>query len=149
MAFGKIRRWITRKSGVGPIGDFRRWAINFACVFRKAISTFRRWVLRKTPLESEDVARGHAPMRVRIVGADAADQAKPLQRCQMVVQGRDGHFRVLGQPRLGGKAAVVRVVAVAEQPEHDLGGRLQPALGDGLVGGGVAHWGLQKWKKAR
>jgi hypothetical protein len=64
MAFGKIRRWITCKSGDGTICDFWRWAINFAFVFRKAISTFRRGVLRKTPLEAEDLACGHAPMRV-------------------------------------------------------------------------------------
>lgn len=59
-----------------------------------------RVYLRKTPLRSEDVARGHAPVCVRIVGADAADQAKPLQRCQMIVQSGDGHLCVLGQPRL-------------------------------------------------
>ena len=95
--------------------------------------------MRETRLEPQDVARRKTAVAVRIVGADAVDQAGFLQLGEVLVQGGDRHFRILGQPRLRRKTAEIRVVPVAEKPEHDLGGRLQPALLDGPVGGGVAH----------
>ncbi len=52
----------------------------------------------------------------------------------MFVQRRDRHLRVLGQPGLGREAAEVRVMSIAEEPQNDLGGRLQPALLDGPIG---------------
>ena len=139
MALGKIRRWNARKSGVGPIWQFWRWVVSFFHDFSKSVSGFRRWFLRKSGLEPQDVSGGLAAVRVRLLGADAVDQAQFFQRRQVVVQGGDGHFGILGQPRLRRETAEVRVVAIAEKPQHDLGGRLQPALLDGPVGGGVAH----------
>ena len=139
MALGKIRRWNVRKSGVGPIWRFRRWCVIFFQDFNKAVSGFRRWLLWKSGLEPEDVSGGRTPVVVRIVGADAVDQAQVLQCRQMIVEGGDRHFRIFGQPRLGRETAEIRVVPIAEKPQNDLGGRSQPALLDGPVGGGMAH----------
>jgi len=86
------------------------------------------------PLEPEDVARRKTPVVVWIVGADAVDQAQFLQRREVLVQGGDGHFRILGQPRLLRKTAEIQVVTVAEEPQHDLRGRLRPALLDSRCG---------------
>ena len=139
MAFGKIRRWNARKSGDGSICGFRRWVVIFLHDFNKAIVGFRRWFRRKSGLESQDVSGGLAAVRTRIVGAGTVDQAHFFQRAEMIVEGGDGHFRILGQPRLRRETAEVRVVPVTEDPQDDLGGRLQSALPDGPVGGGMAH----------
>ena len=93
--------------------------------------------MRKSGFESEDVPRRLAAVGVRILSADAVDQAQVLQRGEVFVQGGDRHFRVLSQPGLGRKAGEVRVVPVAQKPQHDLGGRPQPALLDGPVGGAM------------
>ena len=51
------------------------------------------------------------------------------------------------RPCLRRETAKIRVVPVAGKPQHDLGGRLQPALLDGPVGGGVAHRGSPEMEK--
>ena len=104
-----------------------------------AISAFRRWLLWKSVLEPQDVAGGLSLVGAGIMGADAVDQAQCLEPGEMVVQRRDRHFRILGQPGLCRKAAEIRIVAVTKMPEHDLGRGLQPALLDGPVGGVMAH----------
>gem|GEM_PF-5617044 len=139
MALGKIRRWNVWKSGDGSIWQFRRWGAVFFHDFNNSIFAFRRWLLRESLLKPEDVARRKTPVVVWIVGADVVDQAQFLQRGEVVVESGDGHFRIFSQPSLRRKTAEIRVVSVAEKLQLDLGGRLQPALLNGPVGGGVAH----------
>ena len=88
MALGKIRRWNTRKSGDGSIWRFRRWIVIFCCDFNKAFSGFRRWFLRESGLEPQDVSGGLAAMSMWILGADAVDQAQLLQRGEVFVRNR-------------------------------------------------------------
>ena len=79
MALGKIRRWNARKSGDGSLCGIRRWILIF-CNFNKAVSGFRRRLLRKSGFESEDVPRRLAAVGVRILSADAVDQAQVVAR---------------------------------------------------------------------
>ena len=67
MAFGKIRRWNARKSGADSIWRFRRWGVIFFHDFHKPVSAFRRWLLRESLFESQNVAVGQTPVAVRIV----------------------------------------------------------------------------------
>ena len=127
----------------------RRWGIIFLHDFNKSVAAFRRWLLRESLLEPDDIAGGKAPMAVGIMGAHAVDQAQSLQRRQMIVQGRDRYFRILGQSRRGRETAEILVVPVAQIPQHDLGCRLQPALLDGPVGGGVAYGRSRDKEKGR
>src|SRR3990167_1590304 len=55
MAFGKIRRWLCRKSGDGSMSGIRSWVtVLFLVRSRKAVSCFRRWLLWKSILGFED-----------------------------------------------------------------------------------------------
>lgn len=106
---------------------------------RKPVSGFRSWLLWKSILEPQDVACGLPLVGAGIMDADPVDQAQFLEPSEVFVQGGDRHFRVVGQPRLRREAAEIRVVPVAEEPEHDLGGGFQPALLDGPDGGFMAQ----------
>ena len=122
------------------MSGIRSWLdLVFLVRSRKAVSGFRSWLWWKAILEPQDVACGEALVGVGILRPDPVDQAQFLQLGEMIVQGRDRHFDVIRQPRLRRKAAEVRVVPVAQKPQHDLGGRLQPALLDGPDGCLVAH----------
>ncbi len=122
------------------MSGIRSWiVVLFLVRSRKAVCGFRSWLLWKAVLEPQDVAGRLALVSAGIVDANAVDQPQFLQLRKMIVQRLDRHFRVLGQPRLGREAAEVGVVPVAEKPQHDLGGRLQPALLDRPDGCLVAH----------
>ncbi len=103
------------------------------------VSGFRSWLWWKSILETQDVACGEALVGVGILRPNAVDQAQLLQPSEVFVQGRNRHFRIVRQPRLRREAAEVGVVPVAQEPEHDLGGRFQPALLDGPDSCLVAH----------
>ena len=98
------------------------------------MSGIRRWLWWKSVLEPQDVACRQALVGVGILRPDPMDQAQFLQFGEMLVQCRDRHFRIVRQPRLRWEAAEVRVVPIAQEPQNDLGGRLQPALLDGPDG---------------
>lgn len=122
------------------MSEFRSWvAVLFALRSGNPISGFRNWLLWKAILEPQDVASGLALVGARIMAAHAVDQAQLLEPGEVVVQCRDRHFRVVRQPRLCRETAEIRVMPVAQKPQHDLGGGLQPALLDGPVCGVVAH----------
>ena len=122
------------------MSGIRSWvAASFFFRSGKAVSCFRSWFWWKAILEPEDIACGQTFMGVRILCPNPVDQAQFLQLGKVVVQRRDRHFRIVGQPRLCREAAEVRVVPVAQESQHDLGGRLQPALLDGPDGRLVAH----------
>ena len=131
MALGKIRRWLCRKSGDGSRSGIRSWVVPlFFLRSQKAVSGFRSWLWWKAILKPQDVARGETLVSVRILRPNSVDQAQFLQSCQMFVQGRNRHFRIVRQPRLRREAAEVGVVPVAQKPQYDLGGRLKPTLLD-------------------
>jgi len=75
---GKIRRWNAGKSGDGSIRRFRRWVVIFFHDFNKAVSGFRRWFLRKSGLEPQDISGGLAAVRAQILGADAVNEPQFL-----------------------------------------------------------------------
>ena len=104
-----------------------------------SISGFRTWLLWKAVLEPQDVAGGLALVGARIMTAHPVDQAQFFELCQMLIQRRDRHFRIIRQPRLCRETAKIRVVTIAEKPQHDLGGRFQPALLNGPYSCLVAH----------
>ena len=111
------------------MSGIRRWlAPLFLVRSHKAVSGFRSWLWWKSVLKSQDVACRQALVGVGVLRPNAVDQAQFLQLGKMLVQRRYRHFRIVGQPRLRRETAEVRVVPVAQEPQHDLGGRLQPAL---------------------
>src|SRR5690606_9074408 len=107
--------------------------------FRRAVSSFWTWVSSEIRLESEVVARRFLPPGALVAALLATDQAGAFQRHQMLVQRRSRHLTAIGQILLRREAPVRRVMAIGQVPKHDLRGRLQAALRDGPVGGGVAH----------
>ena len=112
------------------MSGFRSWVAGlFALRSRKAVSGFRSWLWWEAVLKPQDVACGQAFVRVGILRANPVDKAQFLQLGEVFVQRRDRHFRIVCQPRLRRKAAEIWVVPVAQEPEHDLGGRLQPEIG--------------------
>ena len=122
------------------MSGIRSWvAVLFLVRSFKAVSGFRSWLLWKSILEPQDVACGLPLVGAGIMDADAVDQAQFLQLGEMFIQRRDRHFRIVGQPGLRREAAEIRVVPVAKEPPHDLGGGFQPALLDGPNGCTVAH----------
>ena len=106
---------------------------------RKAVSGFRSWLWWESILKPQDVACRQPLVSVGILRANPVDQAQLLQLGKVIVQCRNRHFRIVGQPGLRRKTAEVRIVPVAQKPQNDLGGRLQPALLDGPDGCLVAN----------
>ena len=122
------------------MSGIRSWvAVLFIVRSAKAVSGFRSWLLWKSVLEPQDVAGGLTLVGARIMDADAVDQAQLLKLGEVFVQRRDRHFGIVCEACLRWKAAEIRVVSVAEEPEHDLGGGFQPALLDGPDSCLVAH----------
>ena len=106
------------------MSGIRRWiAALFLVRSRNAVSGFRSWLLWKAILKPQDVACRQTLAGVGILRTNPVDQAQFLQLGEVFVQRRDRHFGIVGQPRLRREAAEVRVVPVAQEPEHDLGGR--------------------------
>ena len=106
------------------------------------MSEFRRRVrirIVEPVLEPQNVAGRLLAFCHRIDAGAATDQTGQFQLAEMVVQGRAADLAIGCQPRLGREATEIGVVTVAEMPEHDLGGRLQPALQDRPVGRKMAH----------
>lgn len=113
------------------MSGFRSWIVvlfTFRAV--EAVSGFRSWLLREAVLEPQDIAGGLTTMSAGVMAADAPDEPCAFKQGEMLVQRRDRHLRVLGQPGLCRETAEIRVVPVAKEPEHDLGGGFQPALLD-------------------
>ena len=122
------------------MSGIRSWVgLVFLVRSHKAVSGFRSWLWWKYILEPQDVACREALVGLGILRTNTVDEAQFLQLGKMLVQRRDRHFRIVGEPGLRREAAEVGVVPVAEEPKHDLGGGFEPALLDGPDGCFVAH----------
>ena len=130
------------------MSGIRRWvATLFFLRSRNSVSGFRSLLWWKAVLKPQDVACRQALVGVGILRANPVDQAQLLQLGKVIVQCRDRHFRIVRQPRLRRETAEVRIVPVAQEPQHDLGCRFQPALLDSPDGCFVAHGATRRaWR---
>ena len=70
---------------------------------------------------------------------DIVQLENELKNAKVIVQGRNGHFRICRKPILPGEATRVRVVTVAKIPKDKLRRGLQPALSDRPICRFMAH----------
>jgi len=93
----------------------------------------------KAWFEGHHVARWALLVGVGIDAAHTSNNAALFEGVEMPVQGGATDLAIMGQPLLGRETPVIRIEAVAEMPEHDLGRGLKASLLDGPVGGSMAH----------
>src|SRR5579871_5550611 len=76
---------------------------------------------------------------IRVAPGLTPDKAGALEDRKPAVQRRARDLAIVGERLLARETAMVGMIAIAEVPEHDFCGRLETALLDRPIGGGMAH----------
>lgn len=105
----------------------------------RLLGIFRHRIGRPALIKREQIQGRNLALLLFVGALDTPDQPQLLKLAQMHIQRAARHLAVVRQRLLRGETAIVRVVPVAQLPQHQLCRGLQSTLRDGPICCCMAH----------